>query len=306
MGTASLLGIEVDRILRENPKGITHSIFTNSFNLLFGDKIVHIGALENGIAPFGIGVDRFDVRQLIQQISLGQYVHWNRCDNRLFFFTSAMSLKLEQAQVSDNKLISSPFKLSILKTNAEYIVSFLERKAWQTGLAQSHEEKDILRDYLSSSSIVYSNQPILTNMKNVVALVQGNGSMDTDSVFDYWVGRGRGLTPSGDDMIIGVCAILSNLGGINKSFLTQLEFYLLRKGKQRTTQIGYEYLLYATRNNFHSHIKQLSQQLLDLENSNFITALEKVAGFGHTSGTDTLLGMLLGIKAVIYEPFLCD
>lgn len=299
MWAARVLSSEVERILSENPRGKVHSVFTNSFNLQFGDRLVHIGACENGIAPFGIGLDRMDARNFTHQIRIGQSVRWDMRDRRLVF-TGAISLTIARALTKDYKLISSPYKPFILKKNAEYVVSYLDRNEWQTGLVQSDDEKGILMNYLSSSSVCSSSHPILKKIKDLEALAQGKEATDADSVFDYWIGRGPGLTPSGDDAITGMCAILSVLDGTNKTLLIQLESYLARKGRQRTTPIGYEYLTYASRREFHSHIKQLSQLLLEPEKRELFTAMEKVEGFGHTSGTDTLIGLLLGLRSVIY------
>ena len=49
---------DISRILEKNPIGNVHSVFNTSFNLAFGEHLVHIGAVENGLAPFGIGMEQ--------------------------------------------------------------------------------------------------------------------------------------------------------------------------------------------------------------------------------------------------------
>ena len=55
---------DIYQILENHPKGTVHSVFTSSFNLVFGGNLIHIGGLEMGLAPFGIGLKQTEAGNL--------------------------------------------------------------------------------------------------------------------------------------------------------------------------------------------------------------------------------------------------
>ena len=73
----------------------------------------------------------------------------------------------------------------------------------------------------------------------------------------------------------------------------------MEHGRKRTTHIALEYLMYATENKFHSHLLQVCYVLGEPQGAEFSKALDEMKGIGHTSGADTLVGVLIGIKAAV-------
>ena len=94
---------------------------------------------------------------------------------------------------------------------------------------------------------------------------------------------------------------LSAFEGTNQTFLQQLKTYLSEHGRERTTHIALEYLLYASENKFHSHLLELCMVLDKPRGPEFLKALEEMKKMGHTSGADTLVGILVGIKAAVFQ-----
>ncbi|MGE8206642.1 DUF2877 domain-containing protein [Heyndrickxia sp. NPDC080065] len=298
--TASLISTEIDKILEKNPQGCVHSVFTNSFNLVFGESLVHVGALENGLAPFGIGLNQNDVQKLIGQIRNKQSVSWDKLSRKLVF-TEGIILSLNQVESKSHSFTKRRINQTNLMDNFHYVSNKFLESDWLPGLAQTAEEKKSIVNFLLSKLLLSSDFQLLNEMNHLVKLVQGDQTVNPASVFNYWIGRGLGLTPSGDDVLTGVCAILSSLYGTQGTFQEQLKRYLLVYGRKRTTHIAYEYLLYATENKFHSHLIQMCNVMDHPLGSEFLKSLEEMKQIGHTSGTDTLLGILLGIKALHIE-----
>ena len=140
---------------------------------------------------------------------------------------------------------------------------------------------------------------VLDKLESLLRLACNDSGEDAIEVFDYWIGRGLGLTPTGDDIITGICAVLSSTEGTDKLFLQQLNSYLVEHGRERTTHIALEYLMYATESKFHSHLLQVCYVLGEPRGAGFSKALDEMKGIGHTSGADTLVGVLIGIKAAV-------
>lgn len=194
---------EIRRILESNPKGCVHSIFNTSFNLAFGERLVHVGASENGLSPFGIALDQNDVRQLIRLINSNQEVTWDSSLNT-FAFSEGASLSLEQAEWTNHLLKENMCDRHHLKDNFLFVAERLAQKDWQTGLAETNEGNKLLIDYLLDRDASQNNVPLLKELDTLKKLAHGDQTVDAEKVFNYWIGRGMGLTPSGDDVITGI------------------------------------------------------------------------------------------------------
>ena len=119
------------------------------------------------------------------------------------------------------------------------------------------------------------------------------------------IGLGPGLTPSGDDFLVGHLAGLWCTAGNNPSrmrFLTALGPELLQAARH-TNEISCAHLRSAVKGNFSEPIATLVQQLKQSNNMNSVRAATQAAlQAGHTSGSDGVLGLLLGCIAWQHPP----
>ena len=114
------------------------------------------------------------------------------------------------------------------------------------------------------------------------------------------VGLGPGLTPSGDDILVGFSAGLRcTARNKNSEFL----FRALQANAARTNDISRTYLLLAARGLYSSSLRTLCQAICADRNSYSAISrsfLEKSAQVvlhtGHTSGRDTVRGLLAGFE----------
>ncbi len=288
---------EILRIFKRNPKGHVHSVFNTSFNLSFGGHLVHIGALGSGLAPFGIGMEQSNAHLLTALVAVDLEVYWNM-DSMALHFPKGITLTLGQVKWTNHTMQPSDYDFPTLTDNFAFMADRLLQGDWQTGLAERAEDKKSIIHYLLDPSSKTGNIQVLEKLESLRNLVCHH-ELDAESVFDYWIGRGLGLTPSGDDCITGICAVLSAMEGTDQTFLRKLKSYLDERGRKRTTHIALEYLLYATENKFHSHLLQLCNVVDKPRGAEFLKALEEMKEIGHTSGADTVVGMLIGMKAAV-------
>jgi hypothetical protein len=117
------------------------------------------------------------------------------------------------------------------------------------------------------------------------------------------VGRGPGLTPSGDDALVGVLAALHRVGPRDVS---AGPLRLLRSALQpllaRTTPISAHYLRLALQGDFGEHLAGLVDAIgpcgtVDLDR------VARVRSAGATSGADALVGVVAGLH-LLREAFL--
>ncbi|MEW9676045.1 DUF2877 domain-containing protein [Lentibacillus sp. L22] len=296
---ACMLSSGIYDILEYKVAGKVHSVFATSFNLIFADQLIHIGPMKHGIAPFGIGVDLQRLQRLTRRISQGQVVRWDQNLNSIVF--ADQSLLLESAKVIHNSLIINQLNQVVLDRNVAFAAQKLFEQEWQTGIVSDHKAiKKIFTNFLFPK-VPNVKESTLQPMHDLLRLAGDDHLINADTVFHYWIGRGPGLTPSGDDMITGICAGLHIFNQSDSIFSRKLKHFLVEHGKQKTTKISLEYLFYAAENQFHSHLIYLCKRLVQSDVNKLINAMEIMRQIGHTSGTDTLIGILLGIKAIRWK-----
>ena len=114
------------------------------------------------------------------------------------------------------------------------------------------------------------------------------------------IGLGYGLTPSGDDFLVGYLAGLWCTAGAN---LPRMQFLMalgseLSQVSQNTNEISCTYLRSAAKGHVSEPIAKLAQRLNQANNMSSIrAATQAVLQVGHTSGADGVLGLLLGCLA---------
>lgn len=104
----------------------------------------------------------------------------------------------------------------------------------------------------------------------------------------WLIGRGPGLTPSGDDMLTGIVAVLHVVG-----FSAQLLHFLPPADQlaQLTTSVSCSYLNNARIGEFSTPLLKVMRSLQTRCNSR--SAIRRLLAVGHTSGADTLLGIAI-------------
>lgn len=130
----------------------------------------------------------------------------------------------------------------------------------------------------------------LVDYKNKIHHIDDYPTLINDLV--NLVGRGPGLTPSGDDFIVGFLAVIWFVQNHNFIQLCQPAFAQFLD-RQVTTLISTFYLQAALQGHFVSWIKEIYLALLNEKEMN--TALFNLAQMGHSSGVDTLYGLYEGL-----------
>jgi len=119
------------------------------------------------------------------------------------------------------------------------------------------------------------------------------------------IGWGEGLTPAGDDFLVGLMGGLDALAAtsaVRRIFLTRLSAAISARAGL-TTPIAAHYLGLAARGHFIAQLHQLRDALLS---ANEVTSLhgsvDKVLALGATSGADLVAGLLSGVSASLDAP----
>jgi hypothetical protein len=109
------------------------------------------------------------------------------------------------------------------------------------------------------------------------------------------VGRGPGLTPSGDDALVGMLAVLHRLGTAGPG-PARLLGPAVAAHLHRTGDISAHYLDLAIAGHFGERLIALCDALASGEPDDVTAAAAAVVATGATSGADALLGVVGGVR----------
>jgi len=154
---------------------------------------------------------------------------------------------------------------------------FHPQKTWQPATARKVGE--ITRDLVNATR---RYDPIAN--KTVVGLI----------------GLGTGLTPSGDDLLVGYLAGLwctASRQGERVKFLSCLGKSVIRLSR-RTNDISRTYLVHAARGQVSNRLAALAEAICQGESPDrLLETTEAATHIGHTSGTEAVTGLLIGLAA---------
>lgn len=112
----------------------------------------------------------------------------------------------------------------------------------------------------------------------------------------YFLGRGPGLTPSGDDFLVGLLAVHRLTDAFHPAFLTILRHIV--ETEAITTDVSKAYLLHALHGRFSDKVTRVLNAMVMKDASYFQTKLALLLQTGHSSGIDTAFGIANAIMTL--------
>lgn len=260
--------------------GTINNIFDGSFNIKIKDQLIHVGAYRGYVSGFGSYIDRSDYLNILTYVDIGNRV---RVTESSLTFYSGRGIETFDYQVL-------PIDLKV-RTVPEH--------AWLVGqiqLAYDEAVRDGLRIGLRTEAPAFREVSEIIRRQRVT-------EAQWNQVIKYMVGRGRGLTPSGDDMLVGYLTVLLMFAPARAQMLSNL----LHVRKLSTTDVSLAYLLASSQGYVSSPLHEFYQvvekvslgQLLGEEaHKALVKAIQRVMRIGHTSGKDMTYGIGLGLAYV--------
>lgn len=254
----------------ENPTGQIHSLFKSSLNIAFGEELVNVANSRMQCSSFGIKLDDNRVDQLIQSNVVGDRVVQK--GSQLVFYSSiggVIELDLDQLDVLDLKVMSvepDERRIKLVSQILSEVMTFDN-----VGLPLDEQAVNVLRD-LTDPDV---GQEALTH------------------AFEFLIGRGKGLTPSGDDILLGYMLLWKLFGKSPCSKIIRFNDFL-----KRTTLISANYLRELCRGYVSEYFQSFCRAAARLDEGMMRRCAGEIKKVGSTSGNDMLLGMSLGISHI--------
>lgn len=256
--------------------GKVHSVFATSLNIMVNNQLINFSQEGMSLSAHGCILGKKKMGTLLELCRPKDIVKVE--NDKITFYTKQ---GVESVDLSD----FTEMDLSLTKINIAD-QSIAGTSVFQSLKAVSFEEEiGIACD--GKAKAVFD---ILNNIAT-------SSEEEKNKAVTFLIGRGKGLTPSGDD-------ILSGFIMIRKSFLEKDNFqeYVKEKLKvQKTTDISEAYYNAL----FSGYVSSLFLTFLSAfetnETLNTNQLIKLIGKYGHTSGYDTLLGMYLGLQSLINE-----
>lgn len=269
------------RALDRDARCRVHSTFQHVMNILVGDDLVMLaptGRHEALDCPFGIEISVADwvrIRSGLRSGSLATRWVWHR-DQRRFTANGASVLAVTPLDGVDSIVAAcSPHRVTPLPIDL--------RAATPPGTP----EPGLLRHY--------GEPEVIARLRSATDALTGQGPL-TDVL--WLVGRGPGLTPSGDDALVGILAVLTMSEQVSHSALAELFRVLERDGVLLTTDVSRAYLLCAVRGEYSQSITDVMEALGEPDRLGSV--VRRLVKHGHTSGIDVHLGMSVAVETLDY------
>lgn len=121
-----------------------------------------------------------------------------------------------------------------------------------------------------------------------------------DEAYDHGsrlIGLGPGLTPAGDDYVVGLATVCAMPGGCAQEY-RDLLVRLIDDNAHRTNDISYAAMSQAARGRVRQSVVEFARAIVSGRRSTMEFRARRLIGIGATSGTDIMLGMLAGLQLI--------
>lgn len=276
----------------EDFDGTVHSVFQSALNLRLhaSDTLLTLVASDEADLPQGIRVET-PVDFYFEKISVGET---GACRNSLLRFASlTIDLRRARRWKCDLPALKTDPGTPAVASAWAYVWDALNRR-------QKHSNAEIVAGELLNPGEVKPNivsRKAGEAMRNLVSAAR-QFDLNTNSAVKTLIGLGSGLTPGGDDLLGGFVAGLWCTDGDQSrrtTFITGLGS-AIRHHSRQTNDISRTYLYHAVRGQVSSLLANLAEAISRGEAPDQLAGVAEAAmQVGHTSGMDTVTGLLIGL-----------
>lgn len=255
--------------------GRVHSIFAHSLNIQVGLRLINISCFDNYLSCFGINISEKNLKSVIQSVTENNIVKF--LDNNIVFYT----------QDGIKRIDVKNFNIVELKIKP---LNYFPEK----GLKKTLE---VLNNCKVDQRIGIPNNTLLKKFSDEMITFK---NFNAEQIVTWLLGRGKGLTPSGDDILCGYIFVLLLVDKANTCLSSLVK--QIRNNLKLTTDVSKAYLICATQGYVNSKVYQLYKSFKNHNFKDIDSELNSILEIGHTSGKDLSYGIKLGILASLNTP----
>lgn len=272
---------------------VVHSAFHSALNLRYQDRLLTLVAADEADLPQGVRVDT-PVGFSFERFQAGALVS---CDGK-YLRLSSLTVDLRGAP---------RWKCNLPSLNAD-LSNPSVLQAWKIVWQALNERQRAARADIVAQDLIHPTNNISNRisqragdaMRNLVDAARRRDSTDVESPLRSLIGLGSGLTPSGDDLLVGFLAGLwcSVQQSPERTKFIDALAQKISPLSPRTNDISRTYLFHAARGQVSSRLAHLAESVCAAAPpERLLPAFESAVRTGHSSGMDTASGFLLGLGA---------
>jgi hypothetical protein len=277
--------------------GRIHSVFRRAINISLDGTLVTVLSSELPHMPNGLRLPALTAQEWLNGLQPGMQV-WIG-DGRLAIPSRKCSLRLPDdacwEPVPD--VATRRWNREIVSRHTEILASHLSQVSPREGMAS------LVRPLMLDQTI--EETPLTRIALPALRLLEcASREQDITRVEEAaWrlVGLGPGLTPSGDDVLggfIAVLALLSPYLSDDAAPRDAIVTAIVRAARPRMGTISAALLAYAVRGEVAEPVGTFLLALASESPDECLSAASRVLSIGETSGADTMLGLLLGLRTL--------
>nr|WP_300002935.1 DUF2877 domain-containing protein [Tissierella sp.] len=287
---------DVKKLLENSNRGRVHSIYKNTINISLDERLIAIHPNNIIKSPMSLRMKSGEVDLESLDLKIGDSVEIYRdllkLGKYIFGFRNAeewnpslwhIDIDFKEKNVKQYQFIKKMLEASIDEGNLKKIVlSLIENQPIEI------REDDFF------SVKVYS---ALEGFK--LAVEKRDIDKSLNSLFSI-LGLGIGLTPSGDDFIMGLMSVLL-VSKRSSSFIEELLSAIkerLKESLDKTTFLSSELYFYAVEDKYSSIFLDIFDGIKKENKDNLFKSIQVLLAMGHSSGTDTLCGIVFAMNLI--------
>ncbi len=270
---AGVMSSYIPRIIARSRYGRIHSLFQNSFNIQFESDLVNVNQVDKQLSSFGINLPHDILKNMISTIRLDDIVVIRA--NRIAIYGLAGDIHV----INTQELEMVDLRLQCIVKSKIHLITIINML---NGLI-CEGCKDLFRPDLEAEKIIKF-------------LPSGEKPMNYFESLSRLVGRGEGLTPSGDDFLFGffmIHSLFSQESALDDQFLDFVS--------HNTTDISIAFMKSLKEGFISEYFRSFCDAVTYKDKRGLISSVEKIMTIGHTSGCDALYGIIFGLESLIEE-----
>lgn len=293
------------RIVNQKRIGQVHSVFRRTFNVLTLDnQLISVVRRDIGKGPINIvtnlpqymNMTSIGIRKNFEVLKINDLILVGK--NVLISTKNAQQWK-PQKKFRSNLLTSKKIRDNLMKVKEATCVF-----GQFSGLGQviEYANDEHLEKCVGKKLNLFA-QMALPHISKLMTAIRAGSSKDIKKRVRKLIGFGPGLTPSADDMLSGLMTSLTliaeNFG--NTNFVRRVNKDITSCIPGGTSLISQEFLMHAAAGEANDPIITLIEKVLTSKSKELESVTKAVLSIGGTSGTDIVLGILLGFQLLLDE-----
>lgn len=265
---------ELLKALNEGEAYRVHSRFESGCNLALPPFLCFIGNKNNALVPYGILLNKGDLPVFMEQAASSACFRWDEKEKTLY--SDSIRLCLKNSRIYSGLIRKKEY--SIDREGLDMLEGLIDRKL-PTGFGES------------IGSFMETKKKEIGELYEAFSKPRGEAL----KVIKKWIGRGMGLTPSGDDFLMGLLYMNRIYPVLETPFLQDLKTLI---DYQYTTDISKHYYICAFEGYFNGDLAELTDALVQKNALLMERCISRIRMIGSTSGCDMILGMAAGVHFI--------